>query len=128
VSPFRKPTPVVRRRAGEYVRGVWEPSAEPLPETVLLGIQPATPGDYERLQANPEGRRIAGLLRAYGPVENPLNVGGEDTNLPGDLVLHEDRYWLVIGRHVRDILGSPVSHTRYLLAREIEAGEGEVVS
>ena len=36
--------------------------------------------------------------------------------------------WLVIGRHVREKLGPPVSHIRYLLAREVERSDGEVTS
>jgi hypothetical protein len=93
----------------------------------MLGIQPATSGDYQQVQSEPGGRRVKALLRAYGPVDDPLNVAGaNDRN--GDLVLHQGSYWLVIGAQVRDILGRPVSHIRYLLAQEIEHGDGEVVS
>jgi hypothetical protein len=127
MNRFRKPLPVVRRRPGEYVRGIWQPAPEPTPDTVILGIQPATAGDYEQVQANPEGRRLGALLRAYGPLENPLNVAGAD-NRNGDLVLHDGRYWLVIGKHVREHLSARVRHTRYLLAQEIEHSDGEVVS
>lgn len=128
MSPFRRPTRVMRRVPGEYRDGVWQPAPEPTPTTMLLGIQPASAADYERLQANPEGRRIAALARAYGPLDDLLHVAGAETNRPGDLVEHEGAWWLVIGRHVRDILGPPVSHARYLLAREIERGDGEVTS
>jgi hypothetical protein len=127
LSRFRKPVQVIRRRQGEYVRGVWTPAQEPEPDTVLLGIQPATAADYQQVEANPEGRRLGSMLRAYGPVENPLTAAGENER-NGDLVLYRGAYWLVIGAHVRDTLGRPVSHIRYLLAQEIEHGDGEVVS
>lgn len=129
MNRFRKPTKVMRRLPGEYVRGVWRPYDEPdKPEVIMLGIQPATAGDYERLQANQEGRRIAALARVYGPSDNLLTCAGDVSHAPGDLVDHEGGWWLVIGRHLRPILGRPVSHARYLIAREIEAGDGEVPS
>ena len=127
MNRFRRPIPVVRRGAGEFVRGIWQPVMEPQPNTVMLGLQPATAADYEKVQANPEGRRVAALLRAYGPLSEPLNVAGED-NSNGDLVIHDGHHWLVIGKHVRNLVSSRFSHIRYLLAREIEHSDGEVVS
>lgn len=124
---FRQPLPVIRRRPGEYVRGVWEPAFEPEPITVELGIQPATAGDYERVQSEPGGRRISALLRAYGPLEPVLSVAG-DGNTNGDLVQYDGRYWLVIGKHPRRHLSARVRHIRYLLAQEVEHSDGEVVS
>jgi hypothetical protein len=129
MSPFRRPHPVIRRLAGHYERGIWLNDDEQLPITVQMGIQPATAGDYERLQSTPGGRRFAALLRAYVDLDAPtlMPAGESEAELPGDLVLYQGHRWLVIGRHTRDQLGTRgVSHIRYLLARQIEAGFEEV--
>ncbi len=119
-TSFRRPLQVIRRVPGIWVEGMYQPAPEPEPETILATVQPATASDYERLEARPSGRRLNGLHRVY--TDAALTPAGE-TDETGDVVLIRGERHLVIGEHVRDQLGSRVSHRRYLAARVAE-GQG----
>ncbi|WP_313378002.1 hypothetical protein [Achromobacter insolitus] len=73
---FRKPHVIRTRAPGQYVRGRWEDGAPGADVPILASVQPAKPGDYDLLQAHPEGRRVHAAVRIY--TNAVLNVAGQD--------------------------------------------------
>jgi len=73
---FRTRQTIRPRAAGAYVGGRWVdgPAAEPV--TILASVQPASAGDYDRMQTMAEGRRIRAMVRIYTAAQ--LNVAGQD--------------------------------------------------
>lgn len=73
---FRKPHVMRTRAAGQYVRGRWEEGARGPDVMIQASVQPAKAGDYDLLQAHPEGRRVRAAVRIYTSAD--LNVAGQD--------------------------------------------------
>ncbi|WP_238911977.1 hypothetical protein [Achromobacter xylosoxidans] len=73
---FRKPHVIRGQLPGRRQRGRWI-EGEPIPDrTISASVQPAKVGDYEQLQATPEGRRIRAAVRIY--TSDLLSVAGQD--------------------------------------------------
>lgn len=124
---FPKTHGVIRRGQGAYVNGVWTPGGEPAVEILLANIQPASSGDYARLQAVAAGRRISAMMRCFTDLDANLKVAGDDH--PGDIVVYNGQRWLVIGSARWDSLDdADTSHCRYMLALEAEHAAGEVMA
>lgn len=125
---FGSPYQVIRRGAGYYVDGEYFAAPESPPQTVILNIQPASTGDYERLASEPGGRRYASMLRAYADAGLDLVVAGDGPIAGAIVIVGGDRYLVVGKSQWRVIPGAPTNHTRYLLAREAEAAQGEALA
>lgn len=125
---FPKTYAVIRRGQGSYIDGVWNPASEGAAEILLANIQPATAGDYMRAQSIASGRRVNAMMRCITNLDANLRVAG-DQGYPGDIVIYDDRRWLVIGSAKWNSLDSgDTSHARFMLALEAEAGAGEVMA
>lgn len=118
----RTPVPVRRYVAGAYndatgyyVQGTYAES------TVPLSIQ-AAGRDAEMLIQEPGGARTDGVLRAFGPVNNPLRAKNALTGYPGDRVLVEDEWWIVAAETQRENrhIARTLHHRKYLLVRIVE--------
>lgn len=125
-TSFRRPTQIVRRSMGYYdrVSGEYVKAVEPPSVSIMAAIYPATALDYDRTISELGGRRSGQLKRMVS--DTFLNVATAlGKGHPGDIVIHQNERWLVISRADNTVLGTSVSHYRYLLARGIEHAEGE---
>jgi len=76
MSSFRRPQTIRTRLPGGRERGHWI-EGEPGPDkTIQASVQPAKTGDYDQLQANPDGRRVRAAVRIY--TSEVLDVAGQD--------------------------------------------------
>ncbi len=110
---FRRPQAIRRRAPGQYERGRWVDGAALADITIAASVQPAKAGDYDMLQANPEGRRVRAAVRIY--TDAVLNVAGQDwTN--GDRLVWDAGplagEYLLVG--VSPWQSGVISHYRYL--------------
>lgn len=120
---LRRPYDAIVRPLGGYVAGEYVQAPEPAPVSILAGIQPATAGEYQIMQPNPEGRRVQAMFRIY--TSSKLNVAGKN-KMPGDIVISTDgTRLLIIGEQDRHVLMSDVSHYKYYAVAEIEHVNGE---
>lgn len=125
---FPKQHYYLRRTESGFTDGRQNPPTVSAPIPFMANIQPASMSDYQRLEANAEGRRLAGVLRCYTDLEVDLKVAGENKGYPGDLVVYNSKRYLVIAVTRYDALEDvDTSHARYLLTPEIENSTGEVV-
>lgn len=123
---FPKAFQVIRRSQGTRINGEWTLALEPGAEMLPMNIQPAGSSDYTRLQAVAPGRRLSSMLTAYADLDAALRVAGDDH--PGDVVIYNDRRWLVIGESRWDSLDDPdTSHIVYMLTLEAEHASGEAI-
>ena len=123
-TSFRRPYQVVRRAAGAYVQGRYVPAPEPAPVGILATVQPldlSRSGVYEAMQAQAGGRRFSAAWRVY--TDSVLQCAGEAE--PGDVLLYQGRRLLIVAVQDRHILGSEVSHYKYVAVEEIEKSAGE---
>jgi len=125
---FARQYAAYQRTQGERVNG----RSTKHPErriSLMLDIQPASSGDYERASVISGGRRFVSMKKAFADLSAPrLKAAGEDGN-PGSIVEAEGRRWLVLGLQVRDSLpGMPTNGVRYLLVSEAEHAPNEVMA
>lgn len=73
---FRRPHTIRTRLPGHRERGHWVEGAPGPDKTIQASVQPAKAGDYDQLQAHPEGRRVRAAVRIYTGAE--LVIAGED--------------------------------------------------
>jgi hypothetical protein len=122
---FGRSWKVIRRLPGQYVNGMWTPHTELPAEDILLNIQPASDADYSRTQSILGGRRVTAMMTATADIAAGLHVAG-DGDWPGDIIIYNDRRWLVIGSATFDsLIGSITSHMRYLITLEAEHAAAE---
>lgn len=115
---IRTPQTLKTRSPGGYVGLDWVDGAET--DLTLLGsVQPATKGDYERLQAELGGRRTGAAVRLYTDVK--LNVAGQDAKNGDVLIWEGDRYIVCAVSPWRTTI---IRHYRYLAAKELEPDNG----
>lgn len=115
---IRTPQTIKRRSPGGYVGLDWVDGAET--DLTLLGsVQPATKGDYERLQNDFGGRRTGAAVRLY--TDQLLNVAGDDLNNGDVLVWEGDRYIIAAKSPWRTTV---LRHYRYLAIKEKEPDNG----
>lgn len=122
---FRRIHRLIRRLPGSYVNGIWVPSVELPPQDIALNIQPADDRDYARTQAILSGRRVTAMVTATADLNANLNVAG-DADWPGDIIIYNNRRWLVIGSATFDAIENSITnHMRYLLTLEAEHAAAE---
>ncbi|WP_454691132.1 hypothetical protein [Achromobacter aloeverae] len=117
MSGFRRPVDVKPRAEGQYVQGRWVEGADVAPITILASVQPATVGDYDRLQPLPEGRRIRAAVRIYTDVL--LNVAGADWRNGDRLIWGASPFageYLIVA--VSPWQSGVISHYRYIAVLE----------
>ncbi|MFU2052942.1 hypothetical protein [Bordetella hinzii] len=73
---FRRPQVIRTRLPGRYERGHWQEGVPGPDRTIQASVQPAKAGDYDLLQAHPEGRRVRAAIRIYTSAD--LAVAGQD--------------------------------------------------
>jgi len=76
MSSFRRPQTIRTRLPGYRMRGRWKEGEPDQDKTILASVQPAKTGDYDELQANPEGRRVRAAVRIY--TSEVLDVAGQE--------------------------------------------------
>jgi hypothetical protein len=125
---FPKQYYYLRRTESGYTDGRENPPSVSAPIPLMANIHPASSSDYQRLEANPEGRRFSGVLRCYTDIDVDIKVAGEQKGYPGDIVIYNDKRYLAIAVSKYDSLDDvDTSHARYLLTPEIENSNGEVI-
>lgn len=105
---------VLFRAPGEHAKGRWVDGAE-TPGTIQASVQPAKKVDYDLMQAQLDGRRIAAAVRIY--TDTRLNVAGENAS-NGDVLLWEGKRYTVAG--VAPWRTTILAHYRYLAIMEPE--------
>ena len=125
---FKKLYKAIRRVPGEYVNGIWRPHIELAQEDIFLDIQPANDFDYQRTQAILGGRRVTAMMTVTADLDANLHVAG-DGDWPGDIIIYNDRRWIVIGSARFDSIPNSISnHMRYLITLEAEHAAAEATA
>src|SRR5699024_3697161 len=111
---FRTPQTIYRKQPGHYDHGEWVEGTL-VAGTIEASVQPASQGDYDRMRAALEGRRIESMIRLYS--DDPLEPAGFDgTNMTnGDEVDYAGYRYLVVA--LSPWQSGVISHYRILAAR-----------
>lgn len=116
---LRRPQTIIPRAEGQRENGRWLEGPPGEPYTISASVQPATAGDYDRLQALAEGRRITAMVRIY--TSAVLNVAGQDwrngDRLVWDQAPHPGEY-LVVAMSAWQ--SGVIPHYRYLAVLQNE--------
>jgi len=108
---YTKPYQVIRREGGAYIEGIWQPAAEPPPETMMLNVQPSK-GDDEHMIALAD--------------PGALVPRDDMTRTPGYVVIVNGLRYIVIAVDRWDSFGgADTAHDRYALRREVPKAPGE---
>ena len=122
MSSFRKPFTALRRGKAEFVKGEATLPTETA-ETIMASVQPSAQGDDGRVVQGIAGRETTDVFRIYTNAD--LRTMGDDEGYPGDILMFKGKRLLLVGKRDHNMMGSEVSHFRYLAIEEIEKGEGE---
>ncbi|QDJ52810.1 hypothetical protein [Bordetella hinzii] len=110
---FRRPQMIRTRLPGRYERGHWQEGVPGPDRTIQASVQPAKAGDYDLLQAHPEGRRVRAAIRIYTSAD--LTLAGQDWTGGDRLVWAEGPLageYLLVG--VSAWQSGVIPHFRYL--------------
>jgi hypothetical protein len=106
--------PLTTRAPGQWVEGRWV-DGEESESSFRASIQPATKGDYEKLEALAEGRRVAAAIRIY--TRTQLAAAGGDTH-NGDIITYRGDRYLVTAASDWNVGMRGLDHYRYLAVRQ----------
>lgn len=123
-TTFRRPHSIERVEAPKFHRGEVSPSVH-TPDTILANIQPGSPGDYTKIAVQFGGRYQTGVIKVF--TNAILRVAGDTPGgSPGDRVLWEGNWYIVIQSSPYNVLGSDLDHYKYMAARVIEAAPDQI--
>lgn len=116
MSGFRYPVQAYRRQSGHYDQGQWVEGSL-TPETIQATVQPASQGDYDRMQATLSGRWVESMCRVYSDINlEPagFDMDGAPTN--GDEIDWQGQRYMVVGNSAWQ--SGVINHFRMLAARK----------
>jgi hypothetical protein len=123
-TSFRTPINFIERAAGVWREGRYYPETVGTIKSISVTIQEPGERDRNAIDALPGGRRAGRYIKIYTDVK--LNtVSQEPGGSPGDLVLYDQKQFIVLGESNftylrRTIPTNDVSHYRYYAAEVIE--------
>lgn len=131
-TSFRSPFTVIERLSGQWQNGRYYPNKDySITKTVNMTVQEPSPGDMNAIEALPMGRRASRYIKVYA--DERLNpVSQEPAGAPGDVVLVDNKAFLVIGESNFTMLrltrpNTSVAHYRYYCAEIVEADIAEAL-
>lgn len=130
VTSFRSPFVVMKRQPGCWRDGFYHVADDVGDHSIKqLTIQEPSTGDRNIIDAEPWGRRVGKYIKIYSD-ERLTPVSQEPMGAPGDIVVFEDRQYLIVGESNFTMLkrtrrNNPVSHYRYFAVEMIEHNQGE---
>jgi hypothetical protein len=123
-TSFRSKCSVIQRERGQWDQGYYTPDTEGTEIQVMATIQQPGSGDNNAIASLPMGSRVSRYIKVY--TDTRLNTVSQLPNgSPGDIVLFDNKQFLVIGeahfQSMKQTRGDTrVSHFRYYAAEIVE--------
>jgi hypothetical protein len=125
-TSFRGPLTVIKRDMGIWHEGIYIPDDDRGRQTTIMAtVLEPSPGDMNRIDPTPYGRRAARYIKIYTDERlKPVSQARSGDGYPGDLVLYDGAEYLLFGESnfttLRRTRSTPVSHWRYYACEVIE--------